>query len=83
MGIDKENPNMQIFTKPTTELNISELVEQYVLDNGGSYIDAVLCVCEKEYVDPIIAAKYLKKPIKEKIEIEGVKLNILPSKKGQ
>ena len=74
---------MQLFGQTTTELNISESVEKYVSDNGGSYIDAVLYICEKEYIDPIIAAKYLSKPIKEKIEMEGVQLNILPSKKGK
>lgn len=73
---------MQIFSSSIKEINISQMVEKHVLKNGGSYIDAVLTICEVEDIDPIIAAKELSKPIREKLEMEGTKLNILPRKKS-
>ena len=73
---------MQIFSSSIKEINISQLVEKHVMKNGGSYIDAVLTVCEVEDIDLIIAAKDLSKPIREKLEVEGTKLNILPRKKS-
>jgi len=74
---------METYVNEVADLNISDSVEKYILSNGGSYIDAVLGVCEKNDIDPIIAAKELSKPIKEKLEIEGIKLNILRSEKGK
>lgn len=73
---------MQIFSQGIKEINVSELVEKHVAKNGGTYIDAVLTICETEDIDPIIAAKGLNKPIREKLEIEGMKRNILPRKKN-
>ena len=63
----------------TSELsNISSEVEKYASFNGGMYIDAVIAVCEKSNLDPVIASKFLTKPIVEKIKIEGQKVNLLP-----
>tara|TARA_Y100001937_G_scaffold30398_1_gene43745 strand:+ start:600 stop:818 length:219 start_codon:yes stop_codon:yes gene_type:complete len=56
----------------TTELQ--KVVEDY----GGSYIDAILGLCEKHDLEPAFAAKYLSKPIIEKIQAEGESLNMLP-----
>lgn len=67
-------------TTETTEINISSLVEEHILKNGGSYIDAVIEICESEELDPIIVGKDLSKPIKEKIEMEGISRNMLPRK---
>lgn len=57
----------------TTELHES------IKANGGSYIDAVISICEQNHIEPAIAAKYLSKPIIEKIQAEGESLNMLPS----
>jgi len=63
----------------TTDLNtLSTEVEKIALTNGGIYIDAVISVCENHNIDPVIASKFLSKPIVEKIKIEGQKVNLLP-----
>ena len=53
-------------------------LQEYIKTNGGSYIDAIVDLCEKNDIEPSIAAKYLSKPIIEKIQAEGEGLNILP-----
>lgn len=54
-------------------------LQESVKANGGSYIDAIVDLCEKHDVEPAIAAKYLSKPVIEKIQAEGEILNMLPS----
>ena len=56
---------------------ISE-VEEYVKQNGGGYIEAILEHCEKYNIEPQVAAKFLTKPIIEKIQAEGEDFNLLP-----
>ncbi len=53
-----------------------EVVE--IAEKSGSYIEAVLELCEKHNIEPQVAAKMLSKPIIEKIEREGMSTNILP-----
>ncbi|MBC8442972.1 MAG: hypothetical protein H8D80_02145 [Proteobacteria bacterium] len=67
----------------TNNENISLQVESYIIQNGGEYIDAVLYVCEKENIEPKVAAKYLSKPIIEKIGIEGRSMNLLPKNSAE
>ena len=55
-------------------------VENYVERNGGTYIEAILTVCEKFEIEPQIAAKFLTKPIIEKVAVEGIDINILKEK---
>jgi len=43
------------------------------------YIDAVLCVCEENRMEPFVGAKLLSKPITEKIKKEGKDINLLPT----
>ena len=54
-------------------------LQEYVKSNGGCYIDAIVELCEANDVEPAVAAKYLSKPIIEKIQAEGEILNMLPS----
>lgn len=46
-----------------------------------SFMDCVLELSEEMGLDPIAAGKLLTKPLIEKIEEEGKKLNILKNKK--
>ena len=55
-------------------------VENHVKKFDVSYIDAVLAVCEQFGLEPQVAAKFLNKPIIEKIKAEGQELNLLPKK---
>ena len=50
-------------------------VEKYVTDNGGTYLDAVLCICEDNNTSPELMAKKITKPLKEKLQIEAIELN--------
>jgi len=52
-------------------------VEECVRKNGGTYIDAILTMCEDFELEPQIAAKFLTKPIIEKVAIEGIDINLL------
>jgi hypothetical protein len=65
-----------IFDKDNT---FSTEVEEYVENNGGTYIEAVLELCESHDIEPQVASKFLTQPIIEKIEAEGQSLNLLPS----
>jgi len=53
-------------------------IEKYVLSGECGYIDAILLSCENFDIEPQVAAKFLPKPIIEKIEQEGRKFNMLP-----
>lgn len=58
--------------------NFASQVEDFVRKNGGGYIEAVLSLCEKNNIEPQVAAKFLTKPIIEKLENEGQESNLLP-----
>jgi|TARA_R100000030_G_C3210710_1_gene113288 hypothetical protein len=60
---------------------VSEKVEKYAKGHASSYLDAVVKVAEEEEIDVEIIGKFLSKPIKEKLEIEGRELNLIRSKK--
>ena len=59
-------------------LGIDKEIEEIAIENGGRYMDAVIEVCEKKDIDIAIMAKFLSKPIIEKIKIEGQEINLLP-----
>tara|TARA_Y100000034_G_C6886923_1_gene407325 strand:- start:147 stop:374 length:228 start_codon:yes stop_codon:yes gene_type:complete len=52
-------------------------VEKYVAKMGGTYIDAILTMCERYEIEPQIVAKFLTQPIIEKVAVEGIDINIL------
>ncbi len=58
-------------------------IEEFVLSGDYGYIDAIILACEEYDVEPTIAAKYLSKPMIEKIEQEGIKFNMLPRKSSE
>jgi hypothetical protein len=59
-------------------LRFAKEVENHVKRFSVSYIDAVIAVCERYGLEPQVAAKFLSKPISEKIKAEGQELNLLP-----
>lgn len=61
-------------------LRFPKEVENHAKKYEVSYIDAVLAVCERYGIEPQVAAKFLTKPIIEKIKAEGQELNLLPKK---
>jgi hypothetical protein len=58
-------------------------VEKYVEHNGGTYIDAILCMCDKFKMEPEACAKFLTKPIIEKVAVEGIDINLLKAKESK
>ena len=58
-------------------------VEEYVRKNGGTYIEAILVMCETFEIEPQIAAKLISKPIIEKVAVEGIDINLLKAKESK
>lgn len=58
-------------------------IENYVKKWNGSYLDAVIAVSQDMEIEPDVAAKFLTKPIVEKIEQEGRQINLLPKIKNR
>ncbi len=58
-------------------------VEKTVLKGDLGYIESILSVCEEFEIEPEVAAKFLPKPIIEKIEREGVQFNMLPQNSSE
>ena len=58
-------------------------VERYVQNNGGTYIEAILAMCETFEIEPQIAAKLISKPIIEKVAVEGIDINLLKAKESK
>ena len=68
-------------SKPVMDINnirFPREVENHVKNYEVSYIDAVIAVCERYGIEPQVGAKFLSKPIIEKIKAEGQELNLLP-----
>ena len=70
-----------IFEK--TAKDFCKEVEEYVLKNEVEYMEAVIDLCDKYGVEPQAAAKHLTKPIKEKIQMEGVKNNMMKAESNK
>ena len=71
-----------IFTAKQKSM-FSKEVESFIKDNGGTYIDAVISLCENYEIEPPLIAKSLSKPLIEKIKMEGQDLNLLPKPQTQ
>ena len=66
-----------------TKKDFSKLIENYVREKGGSYLDAIIIQCEEFDIEPALIAKYLNKPIVEKLRIEGEDINLIPRIKSK
>ena len=74
---------VQIQTRKHHQLEVNNIrfpkeVEKYAKMHNASYIDSVIAICEQFGIEPQVAAKFLSKPIIQKIKIEGQELNLLP-----
>jgi uncharacterized protein YdhG (YjbR/CyaY superfamily) len=65
---------------PTKE-EFCKNVENIVLTKNYSYIDAILKIQEDHSLDYSLIAKLISQPLREKLEKEGMDLNLL--KKGK
>lgn len=62
-----------------TQKQFLERLEKHMSKHKNGYIESVLAVCEDMGIDPEQAAKYLSKPLVEKIRAEGESINLLPA----
>ena len=60
------------------EKTFSKKVEDRVLNTRCGYMEAIKLLCEEMEIEPELVAKYLSKPIIEKIKVEAQKVNLLP-----
>lgn len=60
------------------EKDLTRRIENKVKSTNCGYIEAVIDSCTEMHIEPELAAKYLNKPIKEKIRVEGEQINLLP-----
>ena len=61
-----------------TKEKFNEQLKEVLTNNKDGYIMAVLQTCDNLGIDPSTAKKYITRPIKEKIRIEGEKNHMLP-----
>ncbi len=55
-------------------------IEEYRQKNNCKYIEAILCLCELNQIEPESIGKLISKSIKEKVDFEGQQLNLRPKK---
>jgi hypothetical protein len=75
MSIDLEQKIM-------TRKRFSTAVEQLVAKGNMSYIDAAAYIIEKRGMDYTNLKKLLTDPLKDKMEAEALRLNLIRGKKG-
>ena len=56
----------------------SKLIEETVLKDRVSYMDAIIGICEKNFIDIEEIKKYGATAIRDKLEVEARELNYLP-----
>ena len=61
-----------------TKKRFSKMIEDTVRDKRLSYMDSIIWICEENIIDLEDVSKYLSPVIKQQIEYEGQKLNMLP-----
>jgi len=61
-----------------TKVKFTKLIEETVITNRVSYIDAILIVCEKNDLEVEDVKKYISSVIKDKLEVEAMDLNYMP-----
>ena len=52
-------------------------IESIVKEKGISYMDAILKFCEDNEIDPSSVGSLINKSLKEKIQLEAEKLNLI------
>lgn len=67
-----------IENKIITKKRFSEAVEKIVLGKNMSWMDGVIKVCEDNGIDPSEVNRLLSESIKQKIEAEAMRLNLIP-----
>jgi len=53
-------------------------IEQVVREKRLSYMDAILCYCKENFLEPEDVAKLINKSLKDKLEMDFREANYLP-----
>lgn len=61
-----------------TKQSLAVIIEKLVIDEGMSYMEAVLQYCDEKQIDPLDIGKLISPVIKSKIEAEAMTRNLLP-----
>jgi len=64
--------------KIITKKRFSEAVEKLVRSKNMPWMDAVIAICDEKTIDPSEVNRLLTDSIKQKIEAEAMKLNLIP-----
>jgi hypothetical protein len=69
---------MSIESNFLNKQKFSLLIEETVLNDKISYMDAIIEVCEKNMIDLEEVKKFVSNSIRDKLEAEARELNYLP-----
>tara|TARA_Y100000114_G_C11698132_1_gene297060 strand:+ start:155 stop:394 length:240 start_codon:yes stop_codon:yes gene_type:complete len=61
-----------------TKKKFGKMIEDTVRDKRLSYMDSIIWLCDENKIDLEDVSKYLSPVIKQQLEYEGQKLNMLP-----
>ena len=61
-----------------TKSKFTKMVEQVVMSQKTTYMDAVIDICEANNIDLEDVKKFVAASIKDKLEAEAMHLNFLP-----
>lgn len=61
-----------------TKSRFSKLIENTVCEKAIGYMEAILLLCDKHNIDPEDVRKFVSPIIKDKLEAEAMRLNLLP-----
>jgi hypothetical protein len=71
-------PIKAMLDKILTKQTFTQLVEKYVHEQGLTYMEAILQICEERGIDPLDVGKMIVPAIKSKVEAEAMNKNLLP-----
>ena len=69
---------MTIESQFLNKQKFSKLIEDTVINERSSYMDAIIDICEQNMIDILDVKKFISPIIKDKLEAEARALNYLP-----
>ena len=73
-------PKISIELNLPTKKQFEEQVEDIVWELDVNHLDAVLIFCERKGIEPEETRKLMTPSLKDKLEVEGMKINLLPKR---
>jgi hypothetical protein len=76
--LQKETNTKDLIVPAITKQSLALKVETYVRQDGLTYVEAILQVCDELDIDPEDIAKMVAGPLRDKVEAEAQRTNVLP-----